>query len=605
MTPNQKFVLVAIAIISIVSLSTALLYTRVTIPAGQAENFETFEEIDETYVYVDTQGNATCQFTALLPPSKLADAMKSVVSQLGTSVINQTYSESIKGGWAQCGLETENITCAVTGLAAGENFKLTMTWKIPDIARRRDNHWTISLDWVDNQSVAQDIIATFNSAWTLYRNISKNAHSYVRTKTTVVLPDGADNVSSPHINSSYTTDYGGGSYGSATLYTEQIGGRTAIIENDLGLLSTENEMTLTVEHLLENIVFQKVDYDGAFSTDNWSFISSIGRLRLDLKYGRELDEQYSIFIGGSKYSLSPAQLLYYAADAIVALNQGSQFSIQQPISVTSPGIENGDLGTFWGSLTKAEYVSLAQQVRDNIASTGAAPGIINTPRGQIRFKDALLTFTRILFAYEENGVLPNTIMLAPSSSGQLSWGNTAVPANYAYFLLPDTYVITNTTLVNQVLDNVRQPGYDNVALASALCSWGHNNISYTLAYATTPLTSEWVLEHKQGQCREYTNANLALLRTAGIPAKRMGGWIVLTGTWQPPAELAPFMKGTTPDGRTIGSHAWTRVYLPGKGWTFDDSTWGYFENTLYDIYQQQEQTWMGALAGYETAYGRI
>jgi len=124
MTPNQKFVLVAIAIISIVSLSTVFLYTRAITPAGQAENFETFEEIDETYIYVDAQGNATCQFTALLPPSELADAMKSVVSQFGTSVINQTYSESIKSGWAQYGLETENITCAVTGLTEGDIFRL-------------------------------------------------------------------------------------------------------------------------------------------------------------------------------------------------------------------------------------------------------------------------------------------------------------------------------------------------------------------------------------------------------------------------------------------------------------------------------------------------
>ncbi|MCJ7719934.1 MAG: hypothetical protein MUO36_00495, partial [Candidatus Hadarchaeum sp.] len=83
------------------------------------------------------------------------------------------------------------------------------------------------------------------------------------------------------------------------------------------------------------------------------------------------------------------------------------------------------------------------------------------------------------------------------------------------------------------------------------------------------------------------------------------GWIVLTGTFTPPAGLDPFMKGTTPDGKTIGSHAWTQVYLPGEGWTFADATWGYFENIPYEIYQQQEQTWMGALAGYESAYGQL
>lgn len=589
-------------IILTATLSVAFLCLYV-LPQEQVVGFETFEEFDEIYIYVDRDGNASCQLTVQLPPSKLADAMKAAIQQIGTSVYEQLYPESIKDSWGQFGLEAKNIICEVTGLAAGENFKITMAWETPNIARRKDNHWIISLDWVDNQSVAQDTIATLNSAWTVYRNVSQNAHSYRYSKTIVVLPEGAENISSPYIDTSYVTDYGGGSYNEASSYTEQIGERVAVIENSFALFSTKSEMTLTPGQLLENLLPQTIDYDCAFPTDNWSFVSSIGRLRLDLKYGRELDEQYSIFIAQSEYSLSPAQLLYYAADAIVAADQGGQFSIQQPISVAPPSSENGDLGTFWKSLSKAEYVSLAQQVRDNMASTGAAPGVITTSRGQIRFRETLLTFARILSAYKENGTLPNAIMLAPSPSGQLSWGNTLVPANHAYFLLPDTYVITGTDKVNDVLDNVYQPDYDNRVYATRLLDWAHANISYVLI--PTPITSEWVLTNKQGQCRDFTNVYLALLRTAGIPTKRMGGWIVLTGAFSPPAGLEPFMKGTTPDGRTIGSHAWAQVYLPGEGWTFADATWGYFENVPYDTYQQQEQTWMGALAGYESAYGVV
>lgn len=574
--------------------------TTTTTPGGSVAEFN---EFDEMYVYIDREGNASCQLTAQLPPSELADAMKAVVQQVGTSVYEQLYPESIKGSWARFGLDAKNITCTITGLAVGDNFRIAMVWEMPNIARRKDNHWVISLDWVDNQSVAQDTIADLNSAWTIYRNISQNAYSNIYSKTIIVLPEGAENVSSPYINTSYVTDYGGGSYNKASFYIEQVEGRVTIIENSFDLFSTENEMTLTVGQLLENISSQTIDYDGAFPTDNWSFVSSIGRLRLDLKYGRELDEQYSIFTGQSEYSLSPAQLLYYTADAIDAINQGRQFSVGQPIPVTPPSSEDGALETFWGSLSKTEYVSLAQHVRDNIESTGAAPSVITTSRGQIRFRDALLTFARILSAYGENGVLPDEIILAPSPSGQLAWGTTLVPANYAYFLLPDIYVITGTAKVNEVLENVYQLGYDDRAYAEALCRWTHNNITYVLI--VTPPTSEWVLENRRGQCRDYANVYLALLRTAEIPVKRVSGWIVLTGEWTPPAGLEPFMKGVTPDGRTIGSHAWNQVYLPDKGWTFADATWGYFENVPYDIYQQQEQTWMDGLAGYESAYGML
>jgi hypothetical protein len=611
--PRKEVVASVIVIVAVVGAFTTviLLQLGVTTPGGMTTTTTTtpggsvteFKEFDEMYVYVDREGNASCQLTMQLPPSELANAMKAAVQQVGTSVYEQLCPESIKGSWAQFGLEAKNITCTVTGLATGENFRIAMAWEMPDIARREDNHWIISLDWVDNQSVAQDTIANRNSAWTIYRNISQNAYSNIYSKTIIVLPEGAENVCSPNINTSYVTDYGGGSYNEASFCTEQIGGRVAIIENSFSLFSTESEMTLTIGQLLENISSQTIDYDGAFPTDNWSFVSSIGRLRLDLKYGRELDEQYSIFIGQSEYSLSPAQLLYYTADAIDAINQGRQFSVGQPISVTTPSSEDGALETFWGSLSKTEYVSLAQQIRDNIESTGAAPGVITTSRGQIRFRDALLTFARILSAYRENGALPDEIILAPSPSGQLAWGTTLVPANYAYFLLRDIYVITGTTKVNEVLENVYQLGNDNRAYAEALCRWTHNNITYVLI--VTPPTSEWVLENRRGQCRDYANVYLALLRTAEIPVKRVSGWIVLTGEWTPPAGLEPFMIGVTPDGRTIGSHAWNQVYLPDKGWTFADATWGYFENVPYDIYQQQEQTWMGGLAGYESAYGML
>lgn len=602
MTPNRKFILTAVSIILIASLSVALLYLY-GLPEGQDEGFEKFEEVHETYVYVDEQGGATCQFTAQLLPSKLADALKLAVIQIGTSVIEQSYSESIRSGWAQFGLDVKNINCAITGLTSEENFKITMTWEIPNIARRRDNHWTISFDWVDNQSAAQDTISGLYSSWIVYQNISKNVHSYFYTKTIVVLPEGAENVVSPQINTSHTVDYGGESYWGVSFYTEQIGGRPAIVENGLTLFSTKNELTLTAEQLLENISFQTIEYDGAFPTDDWSFISSLGHLRLDLKYGRELDEQYSIFVGRTKYSFSPAQLLYYTADGIVSLTLPGPTSQPPTISVTGPSSEDGDLEAFWGLLSQAEYLTLADDVCGDIASTGIAPGVIITPQGQIRFRDALLTFTRILSAYEDTGTLLDSIMLVPSPSGQLSWGNTSVPANYAYFLLPDNYVITGTQMVNEVLDNVYQPDYDNRAYANALSDWLYANITYTLI--TSPPNSERVLTDRKGQCRDYANVYLALVRTAEMPVKRMGGWIVTTGEWSPPAGLEPFTKGTTLDGRTIGSHAWAQVYLPDEGWTFADATWGYFDNVPYDIYQQQEQTWIDALAGYESTYGLL
>jgi hypothetical protein len=563
---------------------------------------ETFEEFNELYTYIDERGNANCQYVAQLLPSELADTLKYIVNAIGADQIKQSYIESIRDSYTKYGLEVKDPSCEIYGFGENDNFKLIINWSTPNIARRVENHWTITFEWVDNQSVAQDAVASQNSSWATIRGISQDSQYKIYSKTYVVLPIGAENINCPDIGKLWLTDYGGGSRDETSLSAGQIGGRFAIVQDDNQIISTKNEITVTPEQILENDSAYTIDYDGAFPTDNATFANSIRVARLDLKYRQELDEQYSIFIGGSEYSLSPAQLLYYSADAITIINNGGQFSIQQLISVTAPDNENGDWNASWGKFSKNEYVSLAENIRNEIASTHMAPGAIGTPIGKIRFRDALLTFARILVAHDENGALPNEIMFAPSPAGKLTWENLEMPANYAYFLLPDTYVITDSDRAKGVVSQVYQPSYDNENLAGKLCEWAHTNITYV--FIPSPPTSEWVLENKEGQCRDYANAYLALLRTARIPAKRISGWIVYRGGWQPPAGWE-FIIGTTTAGETIASHAWTQVYLPNKGWVPVDPTAGTFRILPYVVYKDLTQTWMGALAGYETAYGLI
>jgi transglutaminase-like putative cysteine protease len=221
----------------------------------------------------------------------------------------------------------------------------------------------------------------------------------------------------------------------------------------------------------------------------------------------------------------------------------------------------------------------------------------------MRFRDVLYTLTRILSYYGDSGKLPDQINLAPVPSGDLVWGNTVIPANHAYYLLSDSYVITNGAGVNGVLENIRD-SLDYRSLAEEICNWTGSNISYELYFR--PPTSEDVLISRKGQCRDFTNVYLAMARTAGLPARRVSGWIV--SEWQPPAGWE-FVVTTLPDGRTVGSHAWVQVYLPGEGWVpVEPQTkrpFLYVGELPYEVYRQTEQTWMNALAGYETATGPL
>ena len=599
---RKNLILIVVPIVLVASLAIVLLRAP---PEEVVISVTEFEEFDEMSIYIDANGNASCQYVAQLLPCELADLLKYLAPLIGIDKTEQTFIESLRSSLARYGLEVKDASCEISLV---ENFKITMQWKIPSIARWEENRWTITLNWVDNQSAARETITQEEDAWILTRNVAQmydiqNARYRISYKMALILPENAANIYCPLLDSSKTIDHGGGTYSASSLYSKDIDGRSAIVENGLTLIAAENEITVTPQQFIENSLFYTISYSGV-SSENVSFASSVKQIRLDLKYGRELKERYSIYSGGSWYSLSPAQVLYYTANAIDNYSRDGQFSIQQPISVAAPDKEDGDWGACWENLSKNEYISLAQTVRDDIKSTSNAPGTIQTSIGKIRFRDALFTFTRILSSYQESGELPGNITFAPAPTGELTRGGNKISANHAYFLLPDTYVITNTSRVNEVLDNVREVGYDDRKLAEELCNWTGTNITYGLMFS--PPTSEEVIYSKKGQCRGYTNVYLALTRTAGIPARRVSGWVV--SEWRPPAGWE-FIVGTTPEGKTVAGHAWAQVFLPEEGWTPVEPQSKkpvlYVGEVPYEIYKQLEQTWTSALAAYETARGLI
>lgn len=602
----QKGVILAVIVAAVVVASSIVLLAVVR--EKEEISIAEFEEFAESFIYVDTDGNASGSLVIQLPPSQFSSFVKQIIQLMGADAIENLYVEYIRGAYARYGLETENIGCEFTGFGSNENFRIVLTWEIFNMARWSDNEWTIDFRWIDEQSVAKDMITQEELSWTFVRSITKTfgvdiafyRYSY---RNVVVLPEGAVNVDSAVFGSREFTDYGGGSYSEVSVYLGEADNRQAIIENGVTLTATENEITITPEELLEQYLAYTVSYEGVLP-QNPSFIDSLDQVRLDLKYGRELYDNYPVYNEGSWYSLTPAQLLYYGADAVTAMAQGNQFSIQQPLeNVIQPSSESGEWEACWENLSRAEYVSLAQAVLDNISDNKEVPSEIDSPIGKMRFRDVLYLFTRILSSYGKSGELPSEMTFAPVPSGELVWGDNLIPADHAYYLLSDVYVITDGAGANAVLDNIRD-NLDNRLLAEEICNWTGSNLSGELYF--TPPTSEEVLVSKKGQCRDYTNVYLALARAAGLPARRVAGWIV--SAWQPPAGWE-FAVTTTPDGKTVASHAWVQVYVPGEGWLpLEPQTKRpqlYFGILPYEVYRQAEQTWVDALAGYETGYGLL
>ncbi|MEN8302890.1 MAG: transglutaminase family protein [Campylobacterota bacterium] len=76
---------------------------------------------------------------------------------------------------------------------------------------------------------------------------------------------------------------------------------------------------------------------------------------------------------------------------------------------------------------------------------------------------------------------------------------------------------------------------------------------------TTPV--EEIFEAKKGVCQDFAQFAISALRTIGLPAKYMSGYI----------ETLP-LKGETKLFGVDASHAWFSVYIPNAGWVEFDPT---------------------------------
>jgi transglutaminase-like putative cysteine protease len=83
------------------------------------------------------------------------------------------------------------------------------------------------------------------------------------------------------------------------------------------------------------------------------------------------------------------------------------------------------------------------------------------------------------------------------------------------------------------------------------------NFTYTKGITDIETTIDEILEIKKGVCQDFAHVLLQLVRTAGIPARYVSGYI------------CPYESGLRGEGAT---HAWVEIYTPTQGWLGLDPT---------------------------------
>ena len=102
------------------------------------------------------------------------------------------------------------------------------------------------------------------------------------------------------------------------------------------------------------------------------------------------------------------------------------------------------------------------------------------------------------------------------------------------------------------------------SLGSALLSlngWIYRNFEYQSGVTDISTPVSEVVRHRRGVCQDFANLMLAILRSNGIPARYVSGYIEAHDP-----ESGQEMTGAA------ASHAWVEIYLPGGTWWGLDPT---------------------------------
>lgn len=120
---------------------------------------------------------------------------------------------------------------------------------------------------------------------------------------------------------------------------------------------------------------------------------------------------------------------------------------------------------------------------------------------------------------------------------------------------PET--ITKQNEIQAILDKIDCTNKPIIEIAQQCNAYIFENFTYTKGITNIETTIDEILEMKKGVCQDFANLLLQLVRTAGIPARYVSGYI------------CPNESGFRGEGAT---HAWVEIYSPNQGWLGLDPT---------------------------------
>jgi protein-glutamine gamma-glutamyltransferase len=140
----------------------------------------------------------------------------------------------------------------------------------------------------------------------------------------------------------------------------------------------------------------------------------------------------------------------------------------------------------------------------------------------------------------------------------------------------------------------KQSAASDDAIVKRALAWIRAEFAYTL---DTPLlgrhtVDEFLFDEKAGFCEHYSGAFVVLMRSAGIPARVVTGYV---GGYRNPV-------GDYWLVRRSDAHAWTEVWLQGRGWVRVDPTAAVAPERIYDTIADRRPGAIGGFSGLTSVF---
>jgi len=132
-----------------------------------------------------------------------------------------------------------------------------------------------------------------------------------------------------------------------------------------------------------------------------------------------------------------------------------------------------------------------------------------------------------------------------------------------YFLNSEKDIPANEGNIGAEAKKLTQDARTVHEAVSAIFNWIVDNHTYD-AGRNTPQDGKSVFYNKRGSCVGYSNLSIAMLRSVGIPARYVHGYLPPGYDWG----ISKKYWGVQISGG--GYHGWVEVYYPDIGWTFSD-----------------------------------